>query len=234
MNYRASVLTSIYKSSEFLFDFLLDVKRQSVFNEVEFLLLDANEDDLDYEVIKPFLFYKNFKYKKIGKCNVYEAWNIGIELSSAPILTNWNTDDRRSYNSLDIQISYLEQNLDIDLCYGNLKISKNPNEVFEYCNSNMYWPCYEGTLENQIKHNSPHCLPVWRKDIHDRFGNFDTNYFSAADYDMWFRILKGGGKLKYIQDIIGVYYENPNSISKNPLNYQKAIKEVIEIKKKYS
>ena len=65
-------------------------------------------------------------------------------------------------------------------------------------------------------------------------GIFDTNYFSAADYDMWFRILKGGGKLKYIQDIIGVYYENPNSISRNPLNYQKAIKEVIEIKKKYS
>ena len=234
MNYRISVLTSIYKSSEFLFDFLLDAKRQSIFNQIEFLLLDANEDNADYKIIEPFLFHKNFKYKKIGKCNVYEAWNIGIELSSAPILTNWNTDDRRSYNSLDIQASYLEKNPEVDLCYGNLKISNNPNEIFEHCNSNKYWPCYEGTLENQLKHNSPHCLPVWRKDIHGRFGKFDTNYFCVADYDMWFRILQGGGKLKYIRDIVGVYYENPNSISRNPLNYQKAIKEVIEIKKKYS
>ena len=58
---RVSIITSIYKSSKFLFDFLLDVKRQSIFQDSEILLLDANEDHLDYEIIKPFLDIENFK-----------------------------------------------------------------------------------------------------------------------------------------------------------------------------
>lgn len=235
INYRVSVLTSIYNSIDFLEDFFLDVKRQSMFCESEILILDANETDEDYQVVKKFLHFDNIKYIKLKpKCSVYEAWNIGIKMSTSPILTNWNTDDRRSYNSLDTQVSFLENNSDVDLCYGMLKTSKTPNEQFEYCGSDKIWPCLEGTLENQIKHNSPHCLPVWRKSVHDRFGLFDESYFSASDYDMWFKILKGGGKLKMIEEVLGLYYENPNSISRNVLNLEKAIKEVSKIRKIYS
>ena len=82
--------------------------------------------------------------------------------------------------------------------------------------------------------NSPHCFPVWRKSIHDRFGLFDTSYFSSADYDMWFRVLIGGGKLSKMDDIIGLYYANPNSISRKKETLEKAVNEVMEIRRKYS
>lgn len=230
---RVSVLTSIFKASDFLFDFLVDAKRQSIFTESEFLLLDANEDDNDYEIIRQFLDYKNFKYIKIGKCSIYEAWNKGIELSSSKILTNWNVDDRRSYDSLEFQVKFLEENENVDVCYGPVLISEKPNEIFEFCDSKRIWPVFDGTLENQLKHNSPHCLPVWRKSIHDRFGMFDTNYFSAGDYDMWFRVLKNGGTLSKLDKIVGLYYENPVSISRNSKTIEKALYEVSSIHEKY-
>jgi hypothetical protein len=230
---RVSVLTSIFKASEFLFDFLVDAKRQSIFAESEFLLLDANEDDEDFKIINQFLGYKNFKYIKIGKCSIYEAWNIGIEHASSSILTNWNVDDRRSYNSLEYQVEFLEKNEQSDVCYGPVLISEKPNEIFEFCESKKIWPVFDGTLENQLKHNSPHCLPVWRKCIHDRFGLFDTNYFSAGDYDMWFRVLKGGGTLSKLDQVVGLYYENPTSISRNSKTIEKALQEVSTIYEKY-
>lgn len=234
MSYRVSVITSIYKSQEFLFDWFLDIKRQSIFSDVEFILLDCNEDDLDFSIIEKFLPCDNIKYHKLGYCSVYEAWNKGVELSSSDLLSNWNTDDRRSVNSLSNQVCFLEQNVDVDICYGPTLITNIPNETFEFCKSDSIYPAFDGSLENLFKHNSPHCLPVWRKSIHKRFGLFDTSYFSAADYDMWFRVLKGGGKIASIEEIVGLYYRNPNGISSSSSSLDRASKEVFSIREKYN
>lgn len=236
MKPKVSIITSIYKGRDFLFDFLLDVKRQSIFPDLEVLLLDANEDgdDADYKTIKPFLPLSPFKYHKIGKCNVYKAWNLGIDLSTSDYLSNWNIDDRRSVRSLKTQSEFLDDNLDIDVCYGSLKLGFKPNENFEFCSSTKVWQALDGTKENLLIHNSPHALPMWRKSIHNRFGKFNSSYFSAADYDMWFRVLKGGGKLGKIDDLLGVYYENPNSISRKKETLEKAANEVMEVRQKYS
>ena len=233
---RVTVITSIYKASEFLFDFLLDVKRQSIFSESEILLLDANEDpdNEDAKTISKFKGTPNFKYSYIGKCSVYEAWNKGVKLAEAPVITNWNVDDRREISSLNYQVKFLEDNKEVDLCYGLLKISNHKNEIFENCGTGRIWASLDGTLENQLKHNSPHCMPVWRKDVHDRFGMFDESYFSASDYDMWFRILKGGGKLKKLDRLVGIYYENPKSISRNRKTLEKALSEVSKVRSNYS
>jgi glycosyltransferase involved in cell wall biosynthesis len=233
MNYRVSVIVSIFKAGQFIDHFLQDIRRQSIFHECEFLLLDAGSPDNEYSSIEAYLSYPNIKYINIGNCSVYEAWNRGIELSSSDLLTNWNTDDRRSYNSLQKQVEFLELNTDSDVCYGQTIISYKENEFFEFCQSKEIYQALDGTIENQLMHNSPHCLPVWRKSIHDRFGLFDLSYFSGADYDMWFRVLKGGGKLNNVDCTVGLYYRNPFGVSSNKNTLQKAIDEVLLIRKKY-
>jgi hypothetical protein len=234
MSYRVSVITSIYRSQKFLFDWFLDIKRQSIFPECEFILLDCNNDDFDFSIIEKFLPSANIKYHKLGYCSVYEAWNKGVELSSSNLLTNWNTDDRRSSDSLSKQVLFLENNADVDVCYGPTLITNVPNEIFEFCQSDLIHPVLESSIENLLKHNSPHCLPMWRKSIHDRFGLFDTSYFSASDYDMWLRVLFGGGKMHPIEDIVGLYYRNPSGISSSSSSLDRALKEVFSIRKKYT
>jgi hypothetical protein len=234
MSYRLSVITSIFKASEFIDHFLLDIRRQSIFHECEFLLLDANSPDEELENIKPFLSLSNIKYINIGNCNVYEAWNKGIELSNSNFLTNWNTDDRRAYNSLEKQIEILESSHDIDLCYGYTIQTDKPNVNFEFHNKDKILNCYEGKMEDMLVINSPHCFPMWRKDIHEKFGLFNSNYFSAADYDMWLRVLAGGGKFQKLNEIVGAYYHNPNGISTKQETLRMAVDEVKEVRKKYS
>jgi glycosyltransferase involved in cell wall biosynthesis len=231
---KISVITSIFNSPLFIEGFLKDALRQSIFFDCEFLLLDCNDHDNDFKLIEPFLTWTPFKYHKIGKCSIYEAWNKGIELSSSDLLSNWNTDDRRKFNSLEIQYEYMKENPICDVCYGPTHISHIPNEIFEEHSPNTIYPALEGTLENQLKHNSPHCLPVWRKNIHAKFGMFDTSYISASDYDMWFRVLKGGGVLSNIEINTGLYYHNPSGISTNQRNLQGLFEEVLSVRKKYS
>ncbi len=234
MKYRASVIVSIYNSSEFLFDLLVDIKRQTIFSEVEFLLLDCGDGIDDYLTVRKFLPCDNLRYVKCTKRSVYEAWNLGIQMAMAPLLSNWNTDDRRAFDSLEKQVSFLEANPDCDVCYGPTIVSTVPNEVFEFCSSQNVYPALDGSLENHRRHNSPHCLPVWRKSIHDRWGDFDTSYFSAADYDMWFRVLKGGGKMGRLPDPVGLYYRNPTGVSSNNKTIKKAIDECLAIRAKYA
>lgn len=233
-SYRISVITSIYKAGRFIKHFLEDVRRQSIFEQCEFLLLDAESPDKEFSHIQPYLKYQNIKYLNIGNCPLYEAWNIGVKISSSEIISNWNVDDRRFRDSLEKQVTFLENNANSDVCYGHTIITYNENELAEECQSKEIYPALDGTLQNQLRHNSPHCLPVWRKSIHYKFGLFDTSYFSGADYDMWFRVLKGGGVLSKLNIITGLYYRNPNGISSNQENLEKAIKEVIKIRDKYS
>lgn len=233
MKPKVSILTSIYKSADFLYHFMLDVRKQSIFSEIEVVLLDANDDDEDFKIIEPFLVHKNFVYHKIGKCNVYEAWNKGIDIASSDLLSNWNTDDRRKYNSLGVQVDFLNSNPNTDVCYGKVLSTHVANESFNLCSTLRYYPTSEGSKEMLLKNNSPHCFPMWRKSIHKRFGYFNTKYFSAADYEMWFRVLNGGGTLSKMEDIVGSYYENPNSISRKLSTFNEAVKEVFQIRDVY-
>jgi len=231
--YRASIIVSIFKAGRFISHLLQDITRQSIFKDCEFLLLDANSPDGELFYIKPYLRHQNIKYINIGKCSLYEAWNKGIEVSASSIIANWNADDRRFKNSLEKQVKFLEENENSDVCYGHTIVSRIENEIAEECRSSEIYQALDGTLENQLLHNSPHCFPVWRKSIHDRFGLFNTSYFSGSDYDMWFRVLKGGGILTKLDIITGLYYRNPNGISSGNESFKKAVKEVVSIREKY-
>jgi hypothetical protein len=46
-----------------------------------------------------------------------------------------------------------------------------------------------------VPHNIPHCMPVWRKAVHDKFGYFDEPRFGTfADWAFWLKVTKGGEK----------------------------------------
>jgi hypothetical protein len=89
------------------------------------------------------------------------------------------------------------------------------NEKFEENTLTNLYPCYETNFQTMMENNSPHCMPVWRKKLHDKFGLFDTKYSTAADFDFWMRCLEGKTKFKKLYDIIGLYYYNPNGLSTN-------------------
>ena len=67
--------------------------------------------------------------------------------------------------------------------------------------------------------NMPHASPMWRKTIHEKYGEFDESFRSAGDWEMWLRAASQGSQFKKIDGTLGLYYFNPTGISTDPDNF---------------
>lgn len=230
-NPRLSVIVSLYNAEKFIRGFMDNVMEQDGLDHMQILLLDAQSTDNTAKIIHSYN-HPSLDYVMLrDKLSIYETWNRGVALSNAPLITNWNADDRRKFNSLQTQLSFMENNPEIDVCYGHVAWSYKPNEKFDEANIYDLYPCYDVSAETMMENNSPHCMPMWRKSLHDKFGLFNLEYPTAADFDFWMRCLEGGAKFQKLYETVGLYYYNPNGLSTN--SQSSNMNEGVKIKEKY-
>ena len=66
LNPRVSIISSIYKGDEFIEGFMKDIVQQTMFDQYELLLINANSPGNEEEVIKGYLAkYPNIRYIKL-------------------------------------------------------------------------------------------------------------------------------------------------------------------------
>jgi glycosyltransferase involved in cell wall biosynthesis len=234
--YKCSIFCPLYKGEKFVNGYIDDMLRQTVFNKTEFIFLDCNSPENERSLLEPLSQkYENVIYKKLDNDpGIYAAWNISVKMCSSDIVGNWNIDDRKSSNSLEILLKPFERDESLDLVYGLTYVSTEPNERYENNTYEHVYPCLPHSLKNLLINNSPHCMPLWKKSLHDRFGYFDENYRTASDGDMWLRSAVGGARIYMVNHPVGLYYYNPQGISTNPENLVKMVAEVQEMRKKYT
>lgn len=235
VNYRCSLFCSFYKGSKFIEEYLYDVKKQTIFDEIEFIFLDCDSPENEYDHIKPYLKFPNIKYYRLEKdFGLYACWNIAIQFCTSNIIGNWNIDDRKAINGTEILVRRLEKKPQVDVVYGITYISRAANERYEDNDYQNIYPYLPHSLENLLRNNSPHCMPMWRKNLHDRFGYFDESYMSAADGEFWLRCASEGAILELVNHPVGLYYDNPTGRSTNPEHLHKCLDEVHRMRNKYS
>lgn len=234
-NYKCSIFCSLFKGQNFIDGYMSNILEQTIFNDTEFLILDCDSPQNEKEKILPLSQqYPNIKYVRLDKDpGLYAAWNIAIKMCSAPIIGNWNVDDRKPCNGLEILYKRLERKPQVDIVYGITYISTTANEKYEDNEYDKVYPYLPHSLNNLLQNNSPHCMPLWRKNIHDRFGYFDESYMSAADGEFWLRCAFAGAILELVNHPVGLYYHNPDGVSTNPENLQKCLAEVRRSREMY-
>ena len=213
-----------------------DILNQTVFTEIQFFILDCASPDNEAETILPYTEqYPNITYKRLDKDpGLYPAWNFSIQNTDGDFLTNWNVDDRKTPWSLEAMRDSLVLNSDIDLVYGDTVVSSVPNEAWSQALTKHTYICNEtNSWKDLLQNNNPHCMPMWRRSIHDRFGYFNEDYLTASDADLWLKAAKGGSRMKKIDDIMGIYYYNPTGRSSNPETLKEMVDEVNGMRRKY-
>lgn len=227
-SYKCSIFCTVYKGEKFINGYLKDMIKQTMFSDIEFIILDCDSPENEKQYILPLCEkYPNIIYKRLeSDPGLYQSWNIAIKMCSSTIIGNWNVDDRKSANSIEILYNRLLKKSDIDVVYGITYVSYAANESYEDNEYNAIYPYLPHSLENLLRNNSPHCMPLWRKSLHDRFGYFDESYISAADGEFWLRCAFGGARIELVNHPVGLYYENPLGRSTNPAHLQKCLEEV--------
>jgi len=235
---KVSIITSLYKGEKYIEHFLNEVTSQTIFDNCELLILDADSPENEHLIINKYCNkYSNIVYKKLEKrLSVQETMNIGIEMSTGNLLTLWNVDDTRKHNALEILAKSLVVDNKVDLVYADSYQTTKENETYNSNSSqgNLYEHSrYEFSKENMIK-CLPGPMPMWRKDMNDKYGLFNENLKFAGDWEMWLRAVSQGARFKKIEQVLGLYYYNPEGLSTSTEDSQKRFSEEREIFHEYS
>tara|TARA_R110002020_G_scaffold378887_1_gene589911 strand:+ start:1222 stop:3219 length:1998 start_codon:yes stop_codon:yes gene_type:complete len=235
---KISFITSVYKGGEYFEEFMKDITSQTIFeNKCELILVDCNSPDNESELVKPWIekYPKNIKYIELNEDpGIYAAWNLAIKESTGDFISNANLDDRKSPYFAEKLAKYLHAHPQFDCVYTENYMTFKSNETFENNTSNgAIYPAEEFTNGAMLRGNPPHCMPMWRKSLHEKNEWFDEEYRSAADWDFWLRCAHNGSEYKKIGEPLGLYYFNPTGISTNQENRSWKIEEEKQIYQKY-
>jgi hypothetical protein len=217
--YVVSAIASLYKGRRYIERFLQNITTQTIFDRSELIILDADSPEGEEQIIAEYQkTFPNIVYKRINhRIGVYDAWNVGMEISRGRYLTNTNIDDLRRRDSFELQASTLDRYEFIDVVYQDFFYTLDDSLSFddiEKFGFKSELPII--TPHSLLKFNSPHNAPMWRRALHDQLGLFDTSYKSAGDWEFWLRCLSNGKTFLKINTPHIAYFQNPQGISTRP------------------
>jgi glycosyltransferase involved in cell wall biosynthesis len=202
------MVTSLYKGDRYIKGFLENTCNQFGFENFELIILNCNSPGNEEELILHYCkLHSNIIYKRLDKDpGLYQAWNLGVEMSSGAYISNANLDDRRSLcyytlmldwmiaNNIDVGASLFwtckqlpEESMDEDAIIWYKDHDKNPS-YFDFFKLNAS----ADKIEDQCILGP---MPIWKKSLHFMHGYFDEGqYGPSADYGMWCKLKTSGAK----------------------------------------
>ena len=210
-----TAVVSTYSAERFMTSCLEDLVAQSIFDEIEVLVIDSGSPQGESAICAEFAReYPQIKLIRTEREPLYVAWNRAIPMARGKYITNANTDDRHRRDFMEVMVTALENQPDVALAYADQFISHTENETFDQCASRdarlRRWPDY--TPQDLMLRCITGSQPMWRKALHEDLGFFDTRYRIAADYDMWLRFATKFSLL-HVSQPLGVFFDSPNTIS---------------------
>ena len=231
-----SIITSVFNGEKYIKEFLKNITGQTLFNKCELILINANSPTNEEKTINEYVKkYPNIIYKKLDKDpGLYSVWNMAIKLARGKYITNANLDDRRAKNHIEECLKELHHNSNLDLICTELYVTKKDNDIIGNADKNTRW--FSGAnskietpdmFKENIVHgkrkvysqNIPHCMPIWKKSLHEKNGFFNENEFGPlADWEFWLRCLKNNANFKIIHKPLGLYLINNDSHNRKTFN----------------
>lgn len=184
MNPKVSIITVCYNSEKTIEDTILSVINQSYTN-IEYIVIDGVSTDNTLSIINK---YKDKITTIISEKDngIYDAINKGIRLASGDIIANLNSDDFYIDNNVIADVVATFEKEKTDTLYADLYYvdAVDTNKIVRYWKSKQY---KEGLfLKGWMP---PHPTFFVRKEVYHKYGSFDLQFKSAADYEIMLRFV---------------------------------------------
>ena len=215
---KLSIITATYNAAETIRDCLKCVRGQSV--GVEHILIDGKSEDTTLDIVEE---YRGDLATVISEPDkgIYDAMNKGLRLVSGDIIGILNADDFYPDKDTLAQVIKVFDDPQIGACYGDLlyvcrktedrgqrtasqaeaegyRVRADDFKVVRYWKSDAYDPqkFYWGWMP-------PHPTFFVRRTLYEKYGLFNLELGSAADYEIMLRFLvRHGVKAAYIPEVL--------------------------------
>jgi glycosyltransferase involved in cell wall biosynthesis len=209
---KVSLITVSFNSAKTIADTLKSVQSQT-YKDIEYIVVDGNSSDGTIEIVKQFLdsakdvsqdasqgskkdvaqdASKGASKGVVTKflCErdkgIYDAMNKGLAMATGEIIGVLNSDDFYCSNDVIEEVVRAFQQNNSDCLYGDL----NYVDLLDTSKIVRKWRSGSFRKENFLKGwMPPHPTFFVRKTCYDKFGTFDTQFKSAADYELMLRFL---------------------------------------------
>lgn len=182
---KISLITVSYNSAATIEQTLQSVAMQD-YDNFEYIVVDGNSKDNTVEIVKRFGRLVTQCVSEPDKGN-YDAYNKGLKLATGDVIGFINSDDFYVLPDVLTKIAQAFKDPSIEACYGDLCYVKrdDTDAVVRYWRSN---PFKAGLFLSGWC--PPHPTLFVRRDVYERFGNFDLSYKIAADVELMIRFIE--------------------------------------------
>ncbi len=210
-----TAIVSTYKSERFIAGLLDNLVAQTVFPDIEVLVVDSGSPQNEAAVCAPYVQrHKNIRYLRTEREGLYAAWNRAVALSSGEFISNANTDDRHRPDAYEVLTRALRDNPQATLAYGDQYISRTENETWAECHARGAG--IHETADYSQAELLLGCMtgsqPVWRRSAHAQCGEFDPRLTVVGDREFWLRLARLGDFI-HVREPLGVFFTSAGVLS---------------------
>ncbi len=195
---KVSIITVCFNSELTISDTIKSVLNQT-YSDIEYIVLDGQSTDGTLNILNDYK--EKISILKSEKDNgMYDAINKGIKMASGDLIAILNSDDVYKDPNVISDVVSLIQKENTDACYGDLVYVKRDNlsKLVRYWKSGFY-------KEGDFKFGwmPPHPSFFVKKECYERFGLFNLDVVSAADYELMLRFIHVNRiKLSYLERVL--------------------------------
>lgn len=192
-----SIITATYNAAKTIRDCLACLKEQTT--AVEHILIDGVSDDSTLSIVNEYTSRLTHIISEPDQ-GIYDAMNKGLKIASGDIVGILNADDFYPTSDTLAKVARVFVDPKVDACYGDLLYvdGANRDKTVRNWRSGSFNPgkFYWGWMP-------PHPTFFVRRSVYEKYGLFNTDLGSAADYEIMLRFLvKYGIQAAYIPEVL--------------------------------
>jgi glycosyltransferase len=181
---KVSIITACYNSAATIEDTIRSVQSQT-YPDIEYIIVDGASKDDTLSIVDGMK--ERISKVHSGKDEgIYDAMNKGIAMATGDIIGILNSDDVYENEKVIEQVVQVFDSQPVDTVYGDLVYvaEDDLNRVIRYWKSGNY---YRRAFLNGWM--PPHPTFFVKREVYKRFGTFDTEFKTSADYEFMLRVL---------------------------------------------
>ena len=192
MSMKVSIITVTYNSAKYVEDCIHSIIRQN-YSNIEYIIVDGNSSDGTIDIIKQYSSNISTPYPKRMQ-RMYDALNKGMQLATGDIIGILNSDDVLASADVISEIVNSFQKQNVDSVYGDL-VYVEPNDLQKILRFWKGLPYKRG----RFRYGWMPAHPTFyiRRELIEKYGGYESHYYTAADFEFMARYLYRFGISSY-------------------------------------
>ncbi len=181
---KVTIITVTYNSADYLQDCINSVKAQN-YPHIEYIVVDGNSKDATMEIVRSNEGIVD-RWISENDRGMYDAINKGMAMATGDVIGILNSDDMLDNENVISDIVHCFEKEAVDSIYGDL-------EFVDRYDVNKIMRIWKGLPFKRSRFRTgwmpAHPTFYIKRSMVEKFGGYESHFFSAADYEFMSRYL---------------------------------------------